>query len=126
MKSEIMKILTTMIIFTLTDYFYLNSVSGHFGKLIQTIQGSPLQLELSSTILCYFSLILGIYYFIIRENRTFIDAGILGFVIYSVFELTNKALFKKWTWYTVLIDSVWGGILFALTTYFVYKIYGIM
>ena len=43
-------------------------------------------------------------------------------VIYAVFELTNLALFKNWFMLSVIIDTLWGGILFALTTAIVYKL----
>ena len=45
------------------------------------------------------------------------DASILGWVIYGVYESTNLAVFKKWDLKTVLVDGIWGGILFGLTTY---------
>ena len=37
-----------------------------------------------------------------------------------VFETTNLAIFKKWDPIIGFIDTIWGGILFLLTTY-VYK-----
>ena len=58
-------------------------------------------------------------YFIIKPNRSVQDAFLLGLIIYGVFETTNMALFSKWSWLTVLIDTIWGGILFALTTFIV-------
>ena len=39
-----------------------------------------------------------------------------------VYETTNKAIFNKWTWSTVLIDGLWGGILFGLTTFLTYRL----
>jgi len=39
-----------------------------------------------------------------------------------IFDFTNKAIFDKWSWETVLLDGVWGGILYGLTTYLVYKL----
>ena len=40
-----------------------------------------------------------------------------------VYETTNKAILKDWSWKTVMIDGIWGGILFALTTYLTYTLY---
>ena len=40
-----------------------------------------------------------------------------------VYETTNKAILKKWTWFTVLLDGIWGGILFATTTFIIYKLF---
>lgn len=40
-------------------------------------------------------------------------------IIYGVYETTNYALFKNWSILTVIIDTLWGGLLFASTTYIV-------
>ena len=45
-----------------------------------------------------------------------------GLSIYIVYESTNHAFFEEWNGLPIYIDSVWGGILFSLTTYFTYKI----
>lgn len=104
------------------DYVYLQSIQKYFQWQIETIQGSPLKVNLWGAALCYLLLVVGIYYFILRDKRSYMDAFILGLVIYGVFETTNYALFKKWAFSTVIIDTLWGGILFALTTYVVYNI----
>jgi uncharacterized membrane protein len=67
-------------------------------------------------ILTYIFLIFGLYYFINRVNATAKDAFILGLTIYAVYELTNMTLFTNWTIMISLIDIIWGGILFYLTT----------
>jgi uncharacterized membrane protein len=121
-----MNILVIALVFLLVDFVYLSSSSLHFQSLITNIQGSKLQLDYIATFFCYISLILGLWYFIIREKRPIFDAFLFGLTIYTVYEFTNKAIFKKWDWFTVVMDSTWGGILFSLTTYLVYKIYGIM
>jgi len=43
----------------------------------------------------------------------------LGIVIYGVYETTNYALLKDLSILTVIIDTLWGGLLFASTTYLV-------
>ena len=106
----------------LVDAVYLNSVTGFFNKQIMSVQGSPIKVDLLGAIVSYCGLILGLYYFILREGRGAFDAFILGLVIYMVYEGTSKALLKNWKWSTVLVDGVWGGILFALTTVITYKL----
>ena len=95
-----------------------------FNKQIIDIQGSRLKINIYSVILCYMVIIFGLYYFIIKDHRSIFDAFLLGFVIYAIYELTNLALFKKWSVIIVIIDSLWGGILFALTTWTIKKIDG--
>jgi len=69
--------------------------------------------------LCYIFLIVGINYFIIKPRKSVSDAFLLGIVIYGVYETTNYALFTNWSIWTVIIDTLWGGLLFASTTYIV-------
>ena len=62
----------------------------------------------------YLFLTLGFYYFLINKKSTYIDAFLLGLVIYGVYETTNKAILKDWKWESVIIDTIWGGTLFFL------------
>jgi uncharacterized membrane protein len=71
---------------------------------------------------CYLFLIIGLNYFIIKPKKSVSDAFLFGLVVYGVYETTNYALFNKWSIYTVIMDTLWGGILFALTTYIVNKL----
>jgi uncharacterized membrane protein len=121
MKTEFVVIIIAGCL-VLLDSVYLQIMKNAFNKQIMLIQGSPIQLNIFAAIGCYVSLIFGLYYFIIREKRSVKDAFLLGIVIYSVYDLTTLALLKKWSPMISLIDSVWGGILFALTTAIVYRI----
>jgi uncharacterized membrane protein len=113
------KLLVSAIVFVFIDSIYLNLVSNYFSNQIKLVQSSPIKMNFLATLLCYIFLIFGINYFIIKPKRSVQDAFLLGLVIYGVFETTNMALFSKWSWLTVIIDTLWGGILFALTTYIV-------
>jgi uncharacterized membrane protein len=112
-------LLLSAIILVSIDYIYLNLIKDYFARQVQAVQGSPLKINYLGVLLCYIFLIIGLNYFIIKPKRSVQDAFLLGLIIYSVFETTNWALFKDWSVLTVLIDSLWGGILFALTTYLV-------
>ena len=109
-----LELLVTAILLVAIDSIYLSQVKGLFDKQIRDIQGTPLNVQLVPAIICYILLVAGIYYFIIKPRRSIFDAFALGIVVYGVFETTNKALFAKWHWSTVLLDTLWGGILFAI------------
>lgn len=117
--NKLFAVISTAIFLILIDSIYLTLMKDYFNNQIKQVQGSPIQMNLYGTILCYILLIFGLYYFIIKDNRTLLDAFILGIVIYGVYELTTIALLKNWNVKTVIIDTLWGGILFVLTTYFV-------
>jgi len=111
--------LASAIIFVVTDFIYLNLVKDFFGKQIKSVQGSEIKVNFLGALVCYIFLIIGINYFIIKPRKSVQDAFLLGLVIYGVYETTNYALFKNWSIFTVIIDTLWGGILFAFTTYVV-------
>ena len=117
------KVLFTFVVFVAIDSAYLISMKGYFDEQIKQIQGSAIQMNLYAAILCYISLVFGLYYFIIKDNKSLYQAFLLGLVIYSVYEFTTWSLLKNWKMQTVIIDSLWGAILFTLTTAIVYKVY---
>ena len=112
----------TSFVFLSLDFAFLYVMSSMFNKQIIAVQGSPVVFNAYATILCYIALIFGIYYFIIREKKSILDAFLLGIVIYAVYETTTLALLKNWAYKTAIIDTMWGGTLFALTTFIVYKL----
>lgn len=105
------------ILFITLDFVYLHAISGHFQWQINKVQQSPLKVRYLGAALCYVFLIAGLHYFILKPKRPVSDAFLLGLVIYGVYETTNYALLKDWALSTVIIDTLWGGVLFALTTF---------
>jgi uncharacterized membrane protein len=118
--------LASAIIFVVIDFIYLNLIKDFFGKQIKSVQGSEIKVNLLGVALCYIFLIIGINYFIIKPRKSVQDAFLLGLIIYGVYETTNYALFKNWSIVTVIMDTLWGGVLFALTTYLVNLLRGIV
>ena len=114
--------LLTAIIFVVLDGLYLNLIKDYFNKQIKAIQGSDIKADFIAVGITYVFLIFGINYFIIQKNRSVKDAALLGLVIYAVYEFTNLSLFKNWTYLTAFIDTIWGAVLFGLTTGIVYKL----
>jgi uncharacterized membrane protein len=115
-------ILLSALLLISIDSIYLYSIKNIFTKQISSIQGSPLQMNIYGAIVCYIFLVFGLNYFILNDNKSVMDAFILGIVIYGVYETTNLALFKKWSINVAILDTLWGGILFALTTYIIKNI----
>jgi uncharacterized membrane protein len=115
------KLFVSLISIILLDLIYISLIKDYFLHQITVIQKFAVKINIFATILCYLLLTFGINYFILNKNRNEKDAFILGIVIYGVYETTNKALFSKWSWLTVAIDTLWGGTLFALTTFIINK-----
>ena len=111
--------LISAIIFISIDFIYLNIMKDYFDNQIKNIQGTKIEMNFLGAALCYIFLIHGLNYFIIKPRKSVSEAFLLGLVIYGVFETTNYALFKNWSMITVIIDTLWGGLLFASTTYII-------
>ena len=120
-----------IVLFFIIDIFYLMGVSKYFTKMTKNIRLRKHYLIIP-IIFIYIILFASLYYFILKDinidiqfNNTIykkvfkiiLNAFILGFSIYSIYELTNYALFKNWTLHMVLLDSLWGGTLFSIVTF---------
>jgi uncharacterized membrane protein len=112
-------LLVSSIVLITIDFVYLNVMKGYFDNQIKMVQGTPIKMNFLGAAICYILLVVGINYFIIKPRKSVSDAFLLGIIIYGVYETTNYALLKNWSILTVIIDTLWGGILFATTTYIV-------
>lgn len=107
-------------IMLLLDSIYLTSTAGYFKRQIMDVQKEPMKLKILGAVFCYLLLIFSLNYFILEPKKGVYEAMILGLVIYGVYETTNYAILKNWKLTTVILDGLWGSILFGLTTYFTY------
>ena len=112
----------TGLVLLILDSVFLYSMSPLFKKQIEKVQQSHFSINYFGAAFAYVLLIFGLYWFIIKENRGLIDAFLFGFIIYGVYEGTTKALLQKWEYKTMVIDTLWGGILMSLSTLIVYKL----
>ena len=119
MQSNIIKnILVSTVLFLAIDSVYLTLSKTLFNSLVKSIQGNEIKLNLDGAIVAYLCIVLIFNYFIIQKNGGLMDAFLLGLLTYGIFEGTNRAIFSKWSVKAMIIDTVWGGVLFASVLYF--------
>jgi uncharacterized membrane protein len=111
------KIIISAITMIILDSAFLVANRVVLEKQILDVQQSSLKINPVGLLVCYVILVTGLYYFIIREKRSVLDAFLLGVLVYGVYETTNLATLAKWKPTTVMLDTIWGGVLFASTTY---------
>jgi uncharacterized membrane protein len=78
---------------------------------------------LLSGCLAYILMSVGLYKFVIYPslkwkltlNEIITRSLLLGLVIYGIYNFTNKATIYNYNYYTVIIDTIWGSILFTIT-----------
>jgi uncharacterized membrane protein len=109
------------VILLILDAIYISMIKDEFELQIASIQRVSMQIRPLGAIVCYFLLITGLWYFILRERRSIIEAFFFGIVIYGVYESTSYATLKNWSSKIFIMDTLWGGVLMGLTTYLTYK-----
>ena len=109
-------VIYSSIILLLLDSVYLTLIGKAYSQQIFNIQKLPMKLNRTGAMLSYLFIIIGLNYFIIMKNKPALDAGLLGVVIYGVYDATSYALLRDWDEWLAIIDTIWGGILFASTT----------
>ena len=120
--KPIKEIVLTGVVLLLLDAVYITLTKSLWDVQVASIQRVSMQIRVLGAIVCYTLLILGLYYFILRNRRSPLDAFLLGLMVYGVFDSTNYAMFKKWDWKIAMMDTLWGGTVFAITTSVVYSI----
>ena len=116
--SILKSIIKFSFILLMVDLVYLTLMTGHFKKLVKDIQKSELSLKLVPTFFVYVSIVMSWYLFVERNSKQKVqDSFMLGVLMYGMYDLTNYAIFKNWDIKTVVIDTLWGGTLYSLSTY---------
>jgi uncharacterized membrane protein len=92
-------------------------VKSIWKNTIYNIQGSPLKIRFQYAIVTYFLLTAGIYLFALPRIHSVTDCilwgGLWGLITYGIFDTTNGAVFSRYPLSTVVIDTLWGGVLVA-------------
>lgn len=115
--------IVSSILLVLIDAVYLSMIGkSAFEKTVAAIQGSKLVVNMPPAIFTYILMAIILNYFIISANKPAFDAFILGFCVYGIFDFTNLAIFKNYTLKTAIMDTLWGAILFYVTTLITYKL----
>ena len=109
--------LTILVIMLLLDSVYLYFTKSIFGVLVAKIQRTAIQFRIEGAIIVYLLLAFGLYYFIVKPGLSAWEAGLLGLVIYGTFDFTNYTMFKNYDLKIAIMDTVWGSLLFGLTTF---------
>jgi uncharacterized membrane protein len=111
-----LRVIISGIILLALDLTYISLASSFFAKQITLVQTLPVKINYIAAIISYIVIIFAINYFILNNDASVLDAFLLGFSIYAIYELTNYSLLRNWQFKTVVVDTLWGGILFATVT----------
>jgi uncharacterized membrane protein len=132
-------LLVLAVIILALDLVFLYLAKDFFARQVMLVQGTNMKVYIPSAAICYILIVVGLYYFVLRHiivpNATSAAAAIqtmrledgvrsaffLGILVYGVYETTTLAILRNWSPVTALVDTTWGGTLFALSAYLFYK-----
>ena len=120
MLKSVREVLISIVALLVLDGIYIYLTHKIFADQIVNVQRVVMTLKPMGALVCYILLIAGLNYFIIQRNRSIPEAFFLGLLIYGVYDSTNYATLKKWEANVAIMDTLWGGSLFALTTAITY------
>jgi uncharacterized membrane protein len=139
MNMNITDLVVLAVIILALDAVFLYTAKDLFARQVMLVQGTAMKVNIPSAAVCYFLIVVGLYYFVLRHiivpNATSTAAAIqtmrlgdgikaaffLGVLVYGVYETTTLAILRNWSPMTAVIDTTWGGTLFALSAYLFYK-----
>lgn len=122
MNQEIKLLIIILILFVIIDVPMITKINNEmYNKQFLRINGDKIVKNVYiSAIFAYICLVLGIYYFVIKDNlnKSYTDIAIrgamFGFIAYGIYNGTNKATIAEFGVEEAIKDTIWGTILCGL------------
>lgn len=126
--------LAAVVVLLALDTIYLLIVSTFYKRSIKKIQnGIEMKVDIVAAIACYIFMITGLIFIVFTQLSRYGSlrslslgnklkyavrfGGIVGLVVYGVFNTTNLAIFRNYSKTLAIIDMFWGVILYTLATF---------
>ncbi len=127
-----------IILILVFDFIWLIVNRNMYNTLVSDIQGSEIKLNFTGGIIAYTCIIISFFMFAFplvryeyeKNNKkqslillSLKYGGILGLVIYGIFNGTNIAIFTNYNYTIGLKDTLWGIFNYSIITYIYTKLY---
>lgn len=115
---------TALIVYAIAEAMWLASMRPVYAKWFSKFALGPLEIRsMVAAILAYVVLIGGFVALVILPGLKGIvlRGALFGLVVYGVYNFTNMATLKGYSWTMVAIDTLWGAAIFAIVA-LIYKI----
>jgi uncharacterized membrane protein len=113
-------VLSVLITMICMDIIWLSINKNYHSKLFESIQKTPLQLKVIPAIIVYIWMASAVTYFGVLSSKTskesMLHGGYIGLAMYGLYDFTNLATFKNWTYEMTLKDMTWGTVLCAISS----------
>lgn len=108
------KYIVAFILMFFIDIIFIHFIMKRFfNPMIYAIQGKELNIRYGYSIITYIAMFASFSYFVIYNNSSILTAFFLGITTYTIFDMTNVALFTNYDPAVAIIDILYGGLLYA-------------
>jgi uncharacterized membrane protein len=112
MNKQLIELVTAALLLLILDLPWLMVSAPYVGDMIQRIQGSGLKMSYLPAVVVY--LAMG---YLLLQTKTPLEAFYLGAATYAVYDFTNLATLKNYDTSFAIVDTLWGGVLFAMARF---------
>jgi uncharacterized membrane protein len=119
-KTFILNYIKYLVVYIVVDMIWIFGAKRLHNTTVQDVQGSKLVVDPVAAGLYYLIAPLSYIYIIKPLSKTRKDliknSMMVGLLMYGTFDLTNKAIFKNYSWTYTLSDMAWGMFSMTLTS----------
>lgn len=125
-------ILASVILLCLDFIWIYTYMGSKYKKMVQKIQKEVMKPNFTSILLAYCFMIIGLWIFVlplkmntekIKNLSTVVfKAFLFGIVVYGIYDCTAGAVFTNFSKSLAIIDVLWGGFVYAFSSYIAIKI----
>ena len=112
MNKQVKELFTASLLVLILDLPWLMVSSPYVGDMINRIQGSSLKMSYLPAVVVYIAL-----GYLLLQTTSVMEAFYVGLATYAVYDFTNLATLKNYDISFALVDSLWGGVLFAMARF---------
>lgn len=118
--DDFLKVLCVSIFILVIDITFITLNKKMWETDVLSIQGSPLNIRYKFGAIAYMLIITGVCTFVLfSDTKTTLEKVGLGFlwglITYGIFDFTNLSLFSNYKLETAIIDTLWGGVMVAVS-----------
>ena len=123
--NQYLPTLSAMIIMLFLDAIWISCVAhpAYANTIGQMLRSFDQSLFIIMVIIGVYALMVaGLMVFVIPKVHglnimlPILYSGLFGLIVYGVFAMTNYAILAPWTIQLMLIDTIWGFVLYSVTT----------
>jgi len=111
-------LLKTALMLLAVDMIYLLTGGIFVRHMIERIQMRQLEFRYAAAIPVYIAMA-----YMLLQTTSYTQAALYGLCIYTVYDMTNYAIFSGYDLKIAVMDMIWGALLFVSTRYLLKNVF---